>query len=235
MRQLLTLSCAFLLAASLAATEVSTPTNLGAASLTPSVRIWKWTEALGWASASAAGVTVEELGSGDYYLAGLPTATDATRYLAVVYDSGTPAEALAVYGWGASPGQRIVWRHLVDLGDTPLVFKQHDTHGDITLDVTSGLVEDIGDPSTTVAFALWSPTTGAVVFSGRAGSIENVALDSTSGTYSATLVYDLQDGDLDTAGTFLGEFTVTFPDATTLTLPSNNTLRLTVREDFDGS
>ena len=230
-----TLALLLALAAFPLAAEITPPVNLGASGMTLSLRLWKWTEAGGWAAQSVVGLTAADLPTGEYTVYDLPTATDAARSALFVAESASPAVGLAAYHYGASPGQRIVWRHLVDLGEIPLIFKQHDTHGAINLDITSGLVEDIGDPSTTVAFALWNPTSGAVVFSGRAGTISNVALDASSGTYTATFSYDLQATDLDNAGVFFGEFTVTFPDATKLTLPANNTLRITVTEDFDGS
>lgn len=214
------------------AAEITPPVNLGASGMTLSLRLWKWTDAAGWTAESVAGLTIADLTTGEYTVDGLPSATDSDRYSLIVAETASPAVGLAAYHYGASPGQRIVWQTVTDPSDSPLTFKQDDTHGSITLVIQSGLVSDIGDPSTTLTFSMWGVSSGAAVFTTRASVISNVALDALTGTYSALFTYDLQTGDMATPGSFLGEFKITYPDTTVLTLPSNNQLRIKVVRDF---
>ena len=213
--------------------EAAPPVNLGAPGLTLQVRLYRFTAATGWQLADASAVTLTDLGSGDYLADGLPDAAGDERYRLLLAEAGELTRALAGYTYGAPPQQRIVWRQVLE--PTPVTLrKRGDTHGALSLQVRSGLPASIADPATTVTFTLWSTATRAAVFTGRPAAASNVVLDATSGTHGATLAYDLSAGDLDTAGVYLGEFTVTFPDGSVLTLPATDQLRVRVVQDFDG-
>lgn len=216
---------------------VSSPRNLGAAGLCASLslRLWHWTELSGWASASAAGITCDELGSGEYAFDGLPTATGPDRYELVVALASDPETALDQYGYGAQPGRRILWGLEYEPLAEPWEFKQHDTHGSISLTILRGLPSEIG--VATASFTMID-TSGVAKVLSQPASIINIALDETSGgTYTAAFVYDWQATDLDTAGRFRGEFEITYPGPpiTKETLPRGEPIRLRVRPDFDGS
>lgn len=225
------LGAVFLLASVAAAAEVSLPVNLGQAGLTLQPRLWKW-DGSAWSQAAIGGITVSDLGTGEYVVSGLPTATGEERYELVVAAAADPELGLASYGYGARPGQRIVWRSQIDTASSPRFFKRNDTHGAIALRVLSGLPAEIA--SATITFALWSPTTGTALFSGRPAQVADVVEDMASGSWGATLVYDLAPGDLAAAGKLKGEFTVCYSPGECHTLPPDNSLELQVLVDFDG-
>lgn len=122
---------------------------------------------------------------------------------------------------------------VLDYGDQPIVRKQHDTHGAISLIVSSGLVSAI--QTATATFSLWNIDGGAAVLTDEAATISSAAEDSETGTWGCVLSYTLQATDLDNVGTFLFEWEITYADATKQTLPADNSLRLEVIGDFDGS
>ncbi len=231
MKRLLVALCAAVALAGPAAAEVSLPVNLGVTGLSLQARLWRW-DGSAWAQASPSGITTVDLGTGEYLATGLPTATGSDRYELVLAAAGDPAQGLATYSWGARPAQRIVWRSQIDSASSPRAFKRHDTHGSVALRILSGLPADI--ESAEVTFTLWNPATGAAVFAGRAAQVAEVVEDMASGSWGATLVYDLAPGDLATAGRYLGEFTVCYSPGQCHTLPNDNSLELRVLVDFDG-
>ena len=121
----------------------------------------------------------------------------------------------------------------LDFGDRPIVHKQHDTHGSIALTVESGLVSGIQAATTT--FALWDIEAEAKLFSGRSADILSPVLNPDTGDWGCVLSYDLQAGDLDKIGRFVGEWEITYSDSTKHTVPADNSLRIEVIGDFDGS
>jgi hypothetical protein len=211
--------------------EVSQPVNLGGPGLAVELRLWRW-DGAAWTSASNAGLTVSDLGTGEYVVAGLPTASGADRYELVVAAAATPELGLASYSYGARPAQRIVWQSQIASASSPRLFKRHDTHGAVALKVLSGLPEEIA--SAAVTFALWNPATGVAIFAGRPAQVADVVEDTASGSSGATLVYVLAPGDLAAAGRYLGEFTVCYAPGNCHTLPPDNSLELRVVVDFDG-
>jgi hypothetical protein len=215
-----------------AVAEVSLPVNLGQTGLTLQPRLWKWNGSA-WSLASGSGIAVSDLGTGEYVFSGLPTAAGEERYELVVTAAAEPALGLASYSYGARPGQRIVWRSQIESGSSPRLFKRNDTHGAIALKILAGLPADI--ETSAITFALWNPVTGTAVFAGRPAQVADVVQDAASGTWGATLIYDLALSDLATAGKYLGEFTVCYSPGQCHTLPPDNSLELRVMVDFDGN
>lgn len=227
----LVLIAALLAAIPAAAEEVSLPVNLGAPGLSLQLRLWHW-DGAAWAPASTSGVTVSDLGTGEYVVAGLPAALGTDRYELVLAAAGDPAQGLATYSYGARPAQRIVWRSQIESASSPRLFKRHDTHGAVELKVLSGLPADVA--TAMVTFTLWNPATGTALFAGRPAQVADVVEDMASGSWGATLVYPLAAGDLATAGRYLGEFTICYAPGECHTLPSDNSLEIRVLVDFDG-
>ncbi len=234
---------ATLLAVATAAVAVaaeSPPVNLGAEGLALEVRVLRTDDASAWVEIDPGAAAVVDLGDGDYYVDALPDATLSERYFVALTPMANPAEALATYFYGAKPGQRIVWRHDVVVPARPRTFVQFDTYGSIELEIRSGLPAEIGDPSTTATFQLYDPASDVVLFTQRAAEIANVTLDPTSGSWGASLVYDLRaklcsphctPGDLDVAGTFTGTFRVCYVSLVSChTLPVNPPLTIDVLE-----
>ncbi len=220
------------LVAAPAAAADSPPVNLGAEGLTPGLRVLKASDVSPWADVDPGSAVVVEIGAGDYYVAGLPDAVGRERYFVVMTSAGDPNRALATYVYGAKPGQRIVWRSDIVLPARPRTFKQGDSFGAVELRVNSGLPVDISDGATVATFQLYDPSDDVVLFSGRAAVISDVTQDATSGSWGASLIYDLQAGDLDVAGTLLGEFRICYPSGACHTLPTTPALELVVLEAF---
>lgn len=180
-----------------------------------------------WAAASTSGVSVVELAHGNYYVSGLPEAAGRERYHLIVAASGTPN--VGVFGWqyGAVPGESVVHRVVTEIPDAPREFRQGDTHGTIALVVTSGLPEAIGDAETGVTWSQ-SAKDSDDVLTERSASIGSVAEDTATGTWGATLTYDLEADSLANEGLHYGLFVVTYPDGTIQTLPSTDSLTFNV-------
>jgi hypothetical protein len=213
--------------------QVAPPVNLGAAGLTVQARLWLW-DGTSWEAASVDGLTITDLGTGEYTVAGLPTATGDERYTLQLATAAAPAAALAEYTYGAVPGQRIVWRQELELPPQPLTFKRHDTYGSVSVVIRRRLPAAACEPETTVAFTLINQATSAVAVDAATAELSNCELDATTSTYGATLTYDWQAGDLAAAGSYLGEFTVCYAVGSCHTLPADNRLLLRVLPDFDG-
>lgn len=100
-----------------------------------------------------------------------------------------------------------------------------------------------GDTSPAIEFAL-TPTdillTGAtVVFSmhDRRGTVKvnrqaATITDDGAATDTPTVQYDWASADTDTAGTYYGEFEVTYTDATVETFPNNGFITIRVTKDI---
>jgi hypothetical protein len=216
-------------AASAARAIESDPVPLGSEGLSLTVRLRQWTEDTGtWADVSAAAVDVVDEGDGEYSLADLPAATGADRYAVTLALSSDPDRGLYTYSYGALPGTRTVWREEIDLPGSPLTFKVGDTAGSISLVVLRRLPAEVCDGGTAATFTLAPAGGGAAVVDEAAAVITDCELDATTGTYGATLTYDLETGDLATAGRYLGQFTVTYDGGEVQTLPAGNTLQVTV-------
>lgn len=228
--RLLVAAAVVLVAFAARAESTTPPRNLGQAGLALDLSLWRF-DGSTWAAADASGLDVVDLGDGWYRVEDLPNAAGAEAYQLGLALAGAPERVLAEYAWGAQPGQRIVWRQQVRLQD-PRVFKRGDTHGAVSLEVLSGLPADVAGAAAT--FTLYAPSTGTAVFSGRPASVESVVFDATSGSWGATLVYDLAAGDLAATGRYLGEFTLCYTPGSCHTLPADNTLELRVLGDFDG-
>lgn len=216
-----------------AAAFTTPPVNLGAAGLTLELRLWQY-DGSTWAAASTAGLSVDDLTTGEYTVDGLPTATGDERYLLVVASAADEASALAEYTYGAVPGQRIVWRQEVELPPQPLTFKRNDTYGSVSVVIRRRLPAAACEPETTVVFTLINQATSVVAVDAATAELSDCELDATTSTYGATLTYDWQAGDLAAAGSYLGEFTVCYAVGSCHTLPADNRLLLRVLPDFDG-
>lgn len=227
------LALAWLYAEPAHADEVTPPVNLGSAGLTLDLRLWHYT-AGAWSAASTSGITCTDLDTGEYVCEGLPTATGSERYTLLLAADTDPEAALAEYAYGAVPGQQLVWRQEIVLPSTPLVFKQHDTYGTLSLDVTRGLPSAACDGDTTATVAVWDVGGEAALFSGRAATITNCVTDVPTGTKGARLSYDWAAGGLETAGDRQAEFTICYSVDSCHTLPANNKLAFRVVPDFDG-
>lgn len=227
---------AAVIAAPAFATITSAPVQLGATGLSLTVGLLSWDEDApdDWTTASTAGVTVEDLGGGQYLVHGLPAATGTDRYAVTVYVTGDTARGLQSYVYGAQPGQRVVWREELALPNTPLVFKEDDTAGSVSLVVLRRLPAAACAGGTAVTFSAALAQTNAALFSNRAAVLSDCALDATTGTYGATLTYDIQSGDLATPGKYLGEFKVCYSLGSCQTLPSDNRLGWTVTKRLGG-
>jgi hypothetical protein len=204
--------------------------NLGAAGLSPEVRLWHYTDAgATWTAADASAVTVTDLGTGEYEVDSLPTASGSDRYRAVVYLPGDPELELAGLTSGALPGSQVLWVPRIDAPE-PNRFYASDSSGTIRLGIASGLPVAITDPGTVVTFTLVSEVGGAPLLDHVAAVVASYALDATTTTYSATLAHALEPGELaGLAGRYLGFFTVTFAGAGgSRTFPSPNAPALLV-------
>lgn len=224
---LILLLLAFLLLAAPLAAVTTPPVNLCDAGLTVELRLWEW-DGDSWETASTAGAVVTDLGTGEYYVSGLPDATGDTVYQLWISSDEVPELAMASYTWRKpAPSQQLVWR--ADLQrPAPLVFKEGDTFGSIQLTVLSGLPEEIGEVATTATFTLYDPAEASAVISDSVASVANVVLEGETNTWGADLIYDLEAGDLDSPGELVGEFTVCYSPSECHTLPSDDTLVVTV-------
>lgn len=176
-----------------------------------------------WAAVSTTGVTLESVGTGDWYATGLPDATGTERYLVVLTSPIDPTQRIATYAYGARPAQRIVFRTTMSRTDGPITLKQGDSHGQIALEILSGLPSDIASPLTVEATML-RESDGTVTFSERPAVVSDVTEDARSGTWGATLSYALQAGDTATAGVYRAEFTVCYAANECHTLPADDSL-----------
>lgn len=224
---------ACLLVAPLAAVE-SDPVNLGAEGLSLSLRLQKWSESPecvddgSWCDEAVDDLDVYDLGDGSYTVDGLPLATGTDRYLLTVALASDPDRALQSYSYGATPGTRTVWREEIDLPGSPLTFKVGDDAGSISLVVLRRLPAAVCEPETTATFTLAPAGGGAAVIDEAAAVLSDCEYDATTDSYGVTATYDLESGDLDTAGRYLGEFTLTYDGGEVQTLPAGNTLTVTV-------
>ena len=223
----------FLLASAGSADVTSLPFNLGATGYVVgdlSLALWRW-NGTAWVTASSAGLTLNEEGSGDYSIGTLPDAISSERYSVTVAWATAVDVGLWTYHYGADPGTRIIYREEITPPSEPRVFKQHDTFGAITVEVTRGLPSAISTATATFTLRDRSDNTTPVL--DQAAVISNVALDVNSGTYGANFTYDLVAPDLDEDGTFLGEFEITYADTTKQTVPVDDRLMITVLPDYN--
>lgn len=218
---------AWTLAAAQLAAVSTPPINLGATDLDLELRLWLY-DGSTWEAASVGDLTVEDLATGEYTVLGLPTATGSERYSLHIATEADPDVALASYSYGATPGQRIVWRQELVLPSQPTTFKVGDSYGAVQLQVVRRLPAAACEAETTLTFALYSLATGAAIFSEREAEISDCELDSTTSTYGALLTYDLESGDTATAGEFLGEFRICYSPTSCHTLPADNRLAVTI-------
>lgn len=180
-----------------------------------------------WSAYDPTGISVVEISDGDYYVTGLPEGEVRERFHLIVVASGSPAVGVYGYGWGAVPGERIVYRVATEIPDAPREFRQGDTHGSIALSVTSGLPDAISNPLTE---ATWSQSNkdSDTVLVARPASIGSIVDDAETGTKGATFSYAIEANTLDEAGLHFGLFVVTYPDGTVQTLPPENILTFNV-------
>lgn len=228
---------ALLSTAPLAAQPPPPPVNLGDTGLATVVRIWRFTEVSGtWSAADASGVTVSDLGTGEYQVGALPAATGTDRYRVEIALAAEPARALAGLTYGALPGSQVLYVPRLELPVLPLVFYAGDGSGTLGVRIRSGLPAAITDPGTTLTVSLYPPLGGAPVIAAAPAAITNTALDATTATWGATLAYAIQPGDLDVAaGDYTAVFTVTWPDASTRRLPAGSPLVVRILADPAGS
>lgn len=227
---------ALLLACALPAAAIeSDPVNLGTAGLTLSVSLLQYDEDAGtWATASADDVTIVDEGVGLYSLADLPAATGTDRYSATLALASDPTRGLATYVYGAQPGTRLVWQQEITLPSQPVVFKQGDTFGSISMVVLRNLPEEACEPETAVTFSAENAQTRVALFTDRAATISDCEEDVTTGSYGLTATYDLQAGDTETVAKYIGEFTICYDGGECHTLPANNILRFEVVRAIGG-
>jgi hypothetical protein len=180
-----------------------------------------------WLAHIDAGIVVVELDSGDYYVTGLPEGESRQRFHLVVVASGSPSIGLYGYGWGAVPGERIVYRVATEIPDSPREFRQGDTHGSIALVVTSGLPDAISNPLTEVTWSQSSKDSDAVL-TARPATVGSIVADDLTGTKGATFAYEIEADTLDETGLHFGVFVVTYPDGTVQTIPAENILTFNV-------
>ena len=131
------------------------------------------------------------------------------------------------------PGERIVYQLVSSIPTQPRIFKRGDTHGSITLVVTQGLPSTISDLATTAVFGMRPLNSSTATLTLRPSVISNVTDHAASGTKGATFEYVIEATTLATSGRYLGEFTITFPDATKQTVPTDDSLTFLVKEDVD--
>lgn len=225
------LGAALLLAWNAAAQAVTTdPVALGAEGLDLELSLLAW-DGVEWADASGdlEESTIIDEGGGWYVVTGLPLATGTARYALAIATEADPLTALASYTYGAAPGARITWRQELELPPQPIVFKVGQTFGSIGLDVLRRLPAAVCEGPTVATFYAWSIDSGAAAFSGAA-EISDCALDSTTGTYGATLTYDLAAGDTSASGRYRGEFWVCYSETACHPLPADNRLEWRVLE-----
>lgn len=226
--------CAFEVLSPAHATEATPPLALGASGLTLHLDLLAQSAPGGsWTAQDTDDLTISDLANGEYVIGGLPTASGTTRYHLAVSLDGDPERHLATTTYGAAPGTRILWRQELQLPPQPVTFKRGDTYGSIALQVIRRLPAAACAPETTATFSAWSIGGGATAWSGRTATISDCALEATTGTYGATLTYDLQSGDTATAGRYLGEFKICYSLGSCHTLPADNRLEWRVVEAFD--
>ena len=227
---------ALLLACALPAAAIeSDPVNLGATGLSLSVSLLQWNEETGeWDEVDASAVTVVEEGDGSYSLDDLPAATGTDRYAATIALAAEPNRGLFTYPYGAQPGTRLVWQQEITLPSQPVVFKQDDTFGSISMVVVRNLPEEACEPETAVTFSAENAQTRVALFTDRAATISDCEEDVTTGSYGLTATYDLQAGDTETVAKYIGEFTICYDGGECHTLPANNILRFEVVRKVGG-
>jgi len=215
------------------ATITSSPVDLGAEGLSVTVTLLRWQESApdDWTSASAAGVTTSDLGGGLYTVSGLPAATGTDRYAVQLSAGGV---GLQTYTYGAQPGTRIVWQQELDLPSAPTIFKQGDTFAALSLVVKRRLPAAACEPETTATVTAANAQTGAALFTDQAATITDCVLDATTGTYGATLGYDMQAGDLDTVGKYAAEFKLCYSPSSCQTVPTDGRLQFSVVKRLGG-
>jgi len=215
------------------ATMTSSPVDLGAEGLSVTVTLLRWQESApdDWTSASAAGTTVNDLGGKLYTVSGLPAATGTDRYLVHLSAGGI---GLASYVYGAQPGTRLVWQQELDLPSAPTIFKQGDTFAALSLVVKRRLPAAACEPETTATVTAANAQTNAALFTDRAATITDCMLDATTGTYGATLGYDLQAGDLATVGKYAAEFKICYSPSSCQTVPTDGRLQFSVVKRLGG-
>jgi hypothetical protein len=206
--------------------QTSRAINIGAEGLDLAVRLRQVTAA-GEASVLPAGdVVISELGDGDYMLSGLPDAGGTDRVSVFVFIASEPARALYSYDYGAEPGTTVIFRQEV-AAVTGSTLVEDDTFGTVQVVVRSGLPSNIG--SGTATFSASNSDTGAAIVSTRPAVISNVVQDVSTGSWGATLTYQVEAAVTANPLTLDAEFRVTLPGGATLTLPQQQTLRITVR------
>lgn len=220
------------------ASEVTPPVALGSSGLSLSLRLYKQATpaTAAWPSQSTAAVTTTDLGTGEYFFAGLPTATGTERYLFAVAIASDPERALATTLYGARPGTSILWRLEVELPSSPQVFKVGDTFGSISMRITRRLPAAACEPETAATFTLLSLATNTAVtgIEDVAATITNCTLDQTTGTYGATFTYDLAEGTPSAAGDYLAEWRICYEPGVCHTLPPDNRVQVRFRSRFGG-
>ncbi len=225
-----TLLALLLLIACPALAYTTEPVNLGEAGLDLTWRLYLWDGGT-WTRETAleADITASDLGSGNYSFSSLPEAVDTDRYWFVVTTVAAPAVGLRELSYGALPGQRLVWQNRLE-AIAPTVLVAGQTHGGVTLTIETGLPSAIASVSTTATFSMINLVTGAVVISSEAATVTEEAEDEASGTWGATLQWTVDGGDFETlpAGKYVGQFWVTFPDTTTLAVPQDDRLKVTI-------
>ena len=198
----------------------------------PGIVLYRATDTVSWSPVSTSGVDVSAIGGSEWIVTGLPDAAGDERYQAVLTSALDATVRLASYSYGARPGERIVFRQAIKLPDSPITIKEGDTHGDLALEVLYGLPSDIGNPGTTVTASLLRLADASVIFADRAATISGVVQDAGSGTYGATLSYQVAPGDTDLPGDHVLEFTVCYDVDQCHTLPADDTLAVRIVPAF---
>lgn len=230
----LVIAALVMLGAPLLGSESTPPVALGAAGLDVHVDLLRQAAPGGsWDAQSTSGIAIDDLGNGLYVVAGLPTATGTIRYLVAVSIVGDEERQLATVTYGATPGTRIVFQQELQLPAVATTFKKGDTFGSLSVRVLRRLPAEACAPGTTVTFSAWRVATNAAAWTGRAATLADCTLDATTGSYGATLTYDLQSGDTATVGRYLGEFRICYSPSACHTLPADNKLGWTVVAAFE--
>jgi hypothetical protein len=215
---------------------ISPPINLGQAGLTLGVRLYFQAEGQAPVAQSVVGVTVVEIGLGDYYVAGLADPPAGSRAKAQVFEVATPALVMYEIPYGAVPGTSIVWRHEVVPGAPTQRIVQRDTYAILSLIVTAGLPAEIADGGTAASLTLYNAGTSAVFFSGRAVVISNVTQDGGGNGYGATFTYAIQAGDTATPGSYRGRVAIDYVGSMGIqTVPADDRFRVEIVPDYDAT
>ena len=192
------------------------------------LRVWRRTASAVMTAAVSGSGWFLDLGTGEFAidLTLLPQRQLADIDLSAVvfstFDSATP---LIVVPYGSEVAAPVlVVPQIAFPAHRP--FRVGDSLGFLLLQVLSGLPDGI--PDSIATFTLFSLELSEPVFTNRPASVSGITLGD-SGTFGATLGYQLESGDLGVQGRYIGLFTISFPDGSQLSLPADDSMTITVR------